>query len=103
FSRRFCFLYERSDVINGEADLQQLRGGRLEVVRIELINGLVELVFVGRVALASGEELVPGVAAAEPDDEIFRGQFEKAQNIDEQSNQLGVRSRIRLADDVCVQ
>ena len=66
----------------------------------DLVDDLEELVFVGGGTTALLVKVLPGVAAAQPDDEVLGGEAEGAQRVDQQGNELGIGGGIRLADEV---
>src|ERR1043166_892704 len=103
FSSRLAFLNKGRDFLGGKTQRDQFGAALLGGFGVELVDGLIEFVSPGRVATVLGVKVLPGIAAAQPDEKIIGGQAEGAQGIDEQRDQFGVRREVRLAEDVGVE
>ena len=98
-----AFLDEGGNGASREAHAAQLLVALLGRLSFQLVYDLEELVFPGRITVVLEEEVVPGITAAEPNDEVLRGQSERAERINQQGDQLGICGRIGLTDNVGVE
>src|SRR5207249_4157323 len=70
---------------------------------LEFIYDLIKIMLFAWVTPMLEEELVPGIAAAQPNDKIVFRQSKGAQRIDQQRDEFGIRGRVGLTDDVRVE
>ena len=94
---------ERVDRCQGKTEGAEFLVALFGSLAFQLVHNLVERVFLCRVAAAALEEVVPGIPAAQADDEILRGQAKGAQGVDEQRDQFRIGGRIRFPEDIRIQ